>query len=56
MPDADDVKEGKKYYSDIPQKTEGFFLKGCNNLDWGMKKQAFQDFQSRNRTNRDAGH
>ncbi len=37
MPDVDELKEGKKYYTDIPQKTEGFFLKGSNSLDWGMK-------------------
>ena len=37
MPDVDDLKEGKKYYTDTPQKTEGFFLKGSKSLDWGMK-------------------
>ena len=37
MPDADDLKEGKKYYTDTPQKAEGFFLKGSNSLEWGMK-------------------
>ena len=37
MPDADNLKEGNKYYSDTPQKTEGFFLKGSNSLEWGMK-------------------
>ncbi len=37
MPDADEIKEAKQYYTDIPQKTEGFFLKGSNSLDWGMK-------------------
>jgi putative autoinducer-2 (AI-2) aldolase len=37
MPDVDELKEGKKYFADIPQKTEGFFLKGSNSLDWGMK-------------------
>ena len=37
MPDVDELKEGKKYFTDIPQKTEGFFLKGSNSLDWGMK-------------------
>ena len=37
MPDVDDLKEGKKYYSDTPQKSEGFFLKGSNSLEWGMK-------------------
>jgi putative autoinducer-2 (AI-2) aldolase len=37
MPDADELKEGKQYYTDKPQKAEGFFLKGSNNLEWGMK-------------------
>ena len=37
MPDVDDLKEGKKYYSNTPQKAEGFFLKGSNSLEWGMK-------------------
>src|SRR5210317_714507 len=37
MPDADDLKEGRQYYTDKPQKAEGFFLKGSNNLEWGMK-------------------
>src|SRR5210317_248560 len=37
MPDADDLKEGKTYYTDKPQKAEGFFLKGSNSLEWGMK-------------------
>ncbi|CAB1057178.1 Putative aldolase [Olavius sp. associated proteobacterium Delta 1] len=37
MPDVDDLKEGKQYYTDKPQKGEGFFLKGSNNLEWGMK-------------------
>jgi putative autoinducer-2 (AI-2) aldolase len=31
------LKEGKQYYTDKPQKAEGFFLKGSNNLEWGMK-------------------
>jgi putative autoinducer-2 (AI-2) aldolase len=37
MPDVDELKEGKKYFKDTPQKTEGFFLKGSNSLEWGMK-------------------
>jgi len=37
MPDADSLKEGKQYYADTPQKAEGFFLKGSNSLEWGMK-------------------
>ena len=44
MPDADEMKEGKKYYTDVPQKTEGFFLKGSNSLDWGMKNRLARIF------------
>jgi 3-hydroxy-5-phosphonooxypentane-2,4-dione thiolase len=44
MPDIDQMKEGKKYYSDVPQKTEGFFLKGSNSLDWGMKNRLARIF------------
>ena len=35
MPEVD--QEGKDYGLNIPVKTEGFFLKGSNALDWGMK-------------------
>jgi len=44
MPDVDELKEGKKYYTDIPQQTEGFFLKGSNSLDWGMKNRLSRIF------------
>ena len=44
MADIDEFKEAKKFYSDIPQKTEGFFLKGSNSLDWGMKNRLAQIF------------
>jgi putative autoinducer-2 (AI-2) aldolase len=44
MPDIDEMKEGKKYFTDIPQKTEGFFLKGSNSLDWGMKNRLARIF------------
>jgi 3-hydroxy-5-phosphonooxypentane-2,4-dione thiolase len=44
MPDIEDLKEGKKYCSDIPQQTEGFFLKGSNALDWGMKNRLARIF------------
>jgi hypothetical protein len=27
MPDVDEIREGKKYYTDIPQEAERFFLK-----------------------------
>jgi putative autoinducer-2 (AI-2) aldolase len=44
MADIDELKEAKKFYTDIPQKTEGFFLKGSNSLDWGMKNRLAQIF------------
>lgn len=37
MADLDDLKEGKDFGIGIPQKSEPFFLKGSNNLDWGIK-------------------
>ena len=44
MPDVDDLKEGKRYFTDTPQKAEGFFLKGSNALDWGMKNRLARIF------------
>lgn len=44
MPEADFSKKEKKYYADIPQKTEGFFLKGAGSLDWGMKNRLARIF------------
>ena len=37
MADNDNVRSGKEFGIGIPQKTEGFFLKGSAHLDWGMK-------------------
>ncbi len=36
MPEADS-KDAKNFHSDVPQKTGGFFLKGSDSLDWGLK-------------------
>jgi putative autoinducer-2 (AI-2) aldolase len=44
MPDNDETKEAKKYYLNTPQKTDGFFLKGSNSLDWGMKNRLARIF------------
>jgi putative autoinducer-2 (AI-2) aldolase len=44
MADTDSVKEAKKFYEDIPQKTPGFFLKGSGSLDWGMKNRLSRIF------------
>jgi len=37
MPEVDTSKKEKQYYEDVPMKADGFFLKGANALDWGMK-------------------
>lgn len=42
MPEPD--KEGKQFYQDIPMKSDGFFLKGSNSLDWGMKNRLSRIF------------
>jgi putative autoinducer-2 (AI-2) aldolase len=44
MADTDGIKEAKVFYTDRPQKTEGFFLKGSNSLDWGMKNRLARIF------------
>ena len=33
----DEIKEASQYNAQIAQKTQGFFLKGSNSLEWGMK-------------------
>src|SRR6188472_3595317 len=42
MPEAD--KEGERYQAHTPQATPGFFLKGCHQLDWGMKNRLARTF------------
>ncbi len=42
MPEVD--KEGKQFHQDVPVQTEGFFLKGSNSLDWGMKNRLSRIF------------
>src|SRR5512136_2166577 len=44
MADTDGIKEAKLFFTDRPQKTEGFFLKGSNSLDWGMKNRLARIF------------
>ena len=39
MADLDGVKVSKDYHTEVPFANQnGFFLRGCNSLDWGMKK------------------
>jgi putative autoinducer-2 (AI-2) aldolase len=42
MPEAD--QEGKRYQAETPQAAPGFFLKGCHQLDWGMKNRLARTF------------
>jgi len=44
MPEIDSAKGEKKFYEDVPMKTEGFFLKGAGSLDWGMKNRLSRIF------------
>ena len=45
MADLDAIKEGKNFYENIPMKTPGYFLKGSNALDWGMKNRLARVFR-----------
>lgn len=45
MPEADQSDEKKNFHLDVPAKTEGFFLKGSNSYDWGMKNRLSRVFQ-----------
>jgi putative autoinducer-2 (AI-2) aldolase len=44
MPEADQGKEQKNFYVDIPAKSEPFFLKGLNAYDWGMQNRMAKIF------------
>ena len=44
MPDQDAAGRGKDFAIGIPARAEGFFLKGCNALDWGMKNRLSRIF------------
>ena len=44
MADLDALKETKEYYLDIPQKSDAFYLKGLNALDWGMQNRLARIF------------
>ncbi len=44
MADIDDIKDGKDFGLDRPQDTQGFFLKGLANYDWGIKNRMSRIF------------
>lgn len=44
MPDADEVRDGIHYHASVSADSAGFFLKGSNSLDWGMKNRLARIF------------
>jgi 3-hydroxy-5-phosphonooxypentane-2,4-dione thiolase len=44
MADLEGRKELKDFHLDVPTRSEGFFLKGSNSLDWGMKNRLSRIF------------
>jgi len=44
MADLEGRKELKEFHLDVPARSEGFFLKGSNSLDWGMKNRLARIF------------
>jgi putative autoinducer-2 (AI-2) aldolase len=44
MADLEGRKETKDFYTDTPARSEAFFLKGCNALDWGMQNRLARIF------------
>jgi putative autoinducer-2 (AI-2) aldolase len=46
MPESDHTKIEKNFYTDVPQKSEVFFLKGSNSYDWGMKNRLARIFDA----------
>lgn len=45
MADLDDIREGKDFGFDRPVETKGFYLKGCEHLDWGVKDRLSRIFR-----------
>ncbi|MDO4569152.1 MAG: 3-hydroxy-5-phosphonooxypentane-2,4-dione thiolase [Planctomycetia bacterium] len=50
MADASGNKIAKNFYTDVPAKSEGFYLKGLNGYDWGVKDRMTRMF------NKKSGH
>jgi 3-hydroxy-5-phosphonooxypentane-2,4-dione thiolase len=44
MPDIDGLQDGKHYHVGVPMEAKGFFLKGSNSLDWGLKNRLARIF------------
>ncbi len=51
MADLDGTKQEKKdkeYYTDLPQESPGYFLKGSHQYDWGLKNRLAKVFNPKN--------
>ena len=44
MADLDGIKDNKEFHAGVPQRTDGFFLKGSAHHDWGMKNRLARIF------------
>ncbi len=47
MADLDDIRDGKNFGLGVAAKTEGFYLKGLNNSDWGLKNRLSRIFNKK---------
>ncbi len=47
MADLDGIQESKQFHADVPQRTDGFFLKGSAHQDWGLKNRLARIFDPR---------
>ena len=47
MADVDGMGENKDFHLDVPARSEPFFLKGSNSLDWGMQNRLARIFNPR---------
>lgn len=47
MADTDDIREGASFGLNTPANTDGFYLKGINNSDWGLKNRMSRIFNQK---------
>jgi putative autoinducer-2 (AI-2) aldolase len=47
MPDVEGTRELKNFHTDRPVRSDPYFLKGSNSLDWGMQNRLARIFQPR---------
>ncbi len=47
MADLDDIRDGNNFGLGVPASTEGFYLKGLNNTDWGLKNRISRIFNKK---------